>query len=130
MSLGAGCGQGVKEAGMRAAFSAYFRNQNRVAYTDDQIFLSGLPPDLADFDKQYLSTNMTDDDYFALFERTHQQCESDPSGKVRVLLSPSNAQWNSDDFLQRTKQYASSYETGGHMHLVESYYQREYVLQQ
>ena len=38
-------------------------------------------------------------------------------------------QWNSDDFLQRTKQYASNYKTGVHMHLVESFYQREYGLQ-
>ena len=122
--------RGFSDAGMRVAFSVYFRNQNRVVYTDDQIFLSGLPPDLADFTRQYLSlTNMTDDDYFALFERTHQQYGSDPSGKVRVLLSPSNVQWNSDDFLQRTKQYASNYKTGVHMHLVESFYQREYGLQ-
>jgi len=122
--------RGFLDAGMRVAFSVYFRNQNRVVYTDDQTFFSGLPPDLADFIRQYLSlTNMTDDDYFALFERTHQQYGSDPSGKVRVLLSPSNVQWNSDDFLQRTKQYASHYKTGVHMHLVESFYQREYGLQ-
>ena len=38
-------------------------------------------------------------------------------------------QWNSDDFLQRTKQYASRYKTGVHMHLVESLYQRDYGLQ-
>ena len=38
-------------------------------------------------------------------------------------------QWNSDDFLQRTKQYASRYKTGVHMHLVESLYQRNYGLQ-
>ncbi len=56
--------RGFLDAGMRASFSVYFRNQNRVVYTDDQVFLSGLPPDLADFIRQYLSlTNMTDDDY-------------------------------------------------------------------
>jgi 5-methylthioadenosine/S-adenosylhomocysteine deaminase len=118
-----------QDAGMRVAFSVYFRNQNRIVYGDDERFLAGLPVDLADSLRQHLSaTGMSADDYFALFESTYDKYGTDPSGKVQVLLSPANVQWNSDDFLQRTKEYATRYNTGIHMHLVESFYQKEYGL--
>lgn len=118
-----------RDAGMRVAFSLYYRNQNRIVYGDDERFLAGLPADLADSLRQHLSaTDVSADDYFALFESTYAKYGADPAGKVRVLLSPANVQWNSDDFLQRTKEYAARYNTGIHMHLVESFYQKEYGL--
>ena len=42
------CGEvlgGFGAAGMRTAFSVYYRGQNRVVYQDDEAFLSGLPAD-------------------------------------------------------------------------------------
>ena len=115
------------DAGMRVAFSIYLRNQNRVVYGPDRDFLDGLPADLADGLRQYLSaSSMTDADYFATFERVYRDYNSGPEGKVKVLLSPANVHWNTDDFLQRTKEYASRYNTGIHMHLMESAYQKEY----
>ena len=119
--------RGFLDAGMRVAFSSYFRNQNRVVYGDDREFMTGLPADLADGVRRYLSVaDMTDDDYFAFFADTYRQYHTDASGKIRVLLSPSNVQWNSDEFLQRTKEQAARYQTGIHMHLVESNYQKDY----
>jgi 5-methylthioadenosine/S-adenosylhomocysteine deaminase len=118
-----------QDAGMRVAFSVYYINQNRLVYSSDEQFLSGLPADLADGLRSYLSANtISADDYFAIFESTYRKYGADPSGKVRVLLSPANVQWDSDDFLQRTKEYAIRYNTGIHMHLVESFYQKEYGL--
>ena len=112
---------------MRVAFSSYLRNQNRVVYGDDREFLSGLPADLADDVRRYLSVaDMTDDDYFAFFDETHRQYHNHQSGKVRALLSPANVQWNSDEFLLRAKEHAARYQTGIHMHLVESAYQKDY----
>ena len=119
--------RGFKESGLRTAFSVYFREQNRVVYQDDEKFLANLPTDLAgDLRAHLTAMNMTEDEYFDFFERTYRKHGTDPSGKVRVLLSPSNVQWNSDHFLQRTKEYATKYKTGIHMHLVETFYQREY----
>ena len=69
---------------------------------------------------------MSDDDYFDFFEETHRRYNAHPSGKMRVLASPANVQWASDDFLQRAKEYALRYRTGIHMHLVESIYQKDY----
>ena len=117
------------DSGMRTAFSIYFRDQNRIVYDDDQRFLATLPSDLAGSVNNYLAAgNVSPDDYFSLFESIHRQYGSDPSGRVRVLLSPANVQWVSDDFLLRTKEYAARYKTGIHIHLVETFYQKEYGL--
>ena len=117
------------DSGMRTAFSVYFRGQNRVVYTDDQEFLSVLPTDLAaDVSKYLAAVDMTQSDYFDMFEKTHAKYSTDPSGRCSVLLSPSNVHWVSDDFLQMTKEYAVKYRTGIHIHLVESFYQKEYGL--
>ena len=119
--------RGFRDAGMRVAFSSYFRNQNRVVYGADGDFLAGLPADLAEGVNRHLAaTDMTDDEYFAFFRETYERYNGHESGKVRVLLSPSNVQWNTDEFLQRTRETALRYNTPIHMHLVESNYQKAY----
>lgn len=119
--------KGFLDAGMRVAFSSYLRNQNRIVYSDDADYLAGLPADLANDVRRYLvAGHMSDDDYFSFCDDMHRQYNGDPSGKVRVLLSPANVQWNSDEFLTRTKDRAAHLRTGIHMHLVESPYQKDY----
>ena len=119
--------RGFRDAGMRVAFSSYLRNRNRVVYTGDDEFLAGLPADLADDVRRYLSVaHMSDDDYFAFCDQMRREYHNHPSGKVRVLFSPANVQWNSDEFLLRCKEQAAHHQTGIHMHLVESPYQKDY----
>ena len=119
--------RGFGAAGMRTAFSVYFRDQNRIVYADDERFMSGLPSDLAAGMRKYLSSiDMSKADYFKWFEQTYNKYGSDPNGRVTVLLSPANVQWCSDDFLETTKEYAAKFQTGVHMHLMESMYQKEY----
>ena len=119
---------GFGGAGMRTAYSVYYRGQNRVVYHDDNAFLSGLPTDLAAAVRQYLVvTDLSEDDYFSFFESFRESHGVEASGGlVSVLLSPSNVQWASDDFFHRTKEYAARYGTAVHMHLVESWYQKEF----
>ena len=125
----AGVLRGFADAGMRTAFSVFFRAQNRVVYADDQQFMAGLPGDLAESLRRYLaSADLGEEDYFSLFKGLHQQYAGRPESRVSVLLSPSNVQWVSDDFLQRTKEEAARSQTAIHMHLVESLYQKEYGL--
>ena len=117
------------DSGMRTALSIYFRDQNRVVYDDEQRFIASLPAHLASGVDNYLAaSNLAADDYFTLFESIRWQYGADPSSKVRVLLSPANVQWASDDFLMRTKEYAAKNKTGIHIHLVENFYQKEYGL--
>ena len=120
--------RGFGDAGMRTAYSVYYRGQNRVVYHDDETFLSGLPADLADAVRRYLAaTEITEDEYFSFFESFRESHGPEASGGlVSVLLSPSNAQWASDDFFFRTKELATRYGAAVHMHLVESWYQKEY----
>ena len=115
------------DSGIRTAFSVYFRQRNRVVYHDDQRFMTRLPADLSASLNRYLSAvDLSEEDYFTLFDSLHAKYGQDPSSRVRVLLSPSNVQWVSDDFLQRTKEHAAERQVGVHMHLVESFYQKEY----
>ena len=88
------------DAGMRTAFSVYFRQQNRVVYADDEEFVGGLPTDLAGDLRRYLaSVDLSESDYFALFENLHRQYSEQPNSRVSLLLSPSNVPWVNDDFL-------------------------------
>ena len=120
--------RGFGDAGMRTAYSVYFRGQNRVVYQDDAAFLSSLPADLAAAVRQYLgSMDISEDDYFSFFESFRESHGAEASGGlVSLLLSPSNVQWVSDDFFFRTKEMAARYGAAVHMHLVESWYQKEY----
>ena len=121
--------RGFGDAGMRTAFSVYFRGQNRIVYEDDDAFLAGLPSDLAADVRKYLAaTAMSADDYFAMFESVHRRYAAAPPGMVSVLVSPSNVQWVSDEFLTRAKETAARRAAAIHMHLVESPYQKEYGL--
>ena len=125
------CGEvlsGFGAAGMRTAFSVYYRGQNRVVYQDDEAFLSSLPADLATGVRNYVAaTDMTESDYFSFFDSLREAHGLEASGgMVSVLLSPSNAQWASDDFFLRTKELSTRYGAAVHMHLVESWYQKEY----
>ena len=115
------------DSGLRTAFSVYIRHQNRVVYAGDEEFMAGLPSDLATSLGGFLAAGyQSADDYFALYESIHRKYGHDPAGKVKVLLSPANVQWESDEFLLRTKEYAARHRTGIHMHLAETVYQKEY----
>ena len=125
------CGEvlsGFGAAGMRTAFSVYYRGQNRVVYHDDEAFLSSLPADLATEVQGYVAaTDMSEDDYFSFFDTLRDAHGLEASGGlVSVLLSPSNTQWASDEFFLRTKELSDRYGAAVHMHLVESWYQKEY----
>ena len=122
--------RGFGDAGMRTAYSVYYRGQNRVVYQDDEVFLSGLPSDLGRAVRNFLGdTEISEDEYFSFFESFRQIHGLETSGGlVSTLLSPSNAQWASDEFFFRTKELSNRYGAAVHMHLVESWYQKEYGL--
>ena len=119
---------GFSGAGMRTAFSVYYRGQNRVVYHDDEAFLTGLPADLGDEVRRYLGvTDISEDEYFSFFESFRESHGPEATGGlVSVMLSPSNVQWVSDEFFFRTRELAGQYSAAVHMHLVESWYQKEY----
>ena len=89
--------QAYQDAGMRVAFSFSHRDQNRVAYEDDERFLATLPPDLAArISRRLVESQMSTEEYVGLFEDLSRDFGDDP--RIRVFLSPGNVQWCSDVF--------------------------------
>ena len=119
--------QAYEEAGMRVAFSVFYRERNRLVYDDDEAFLTTLPDDLATPLRDDLAASaMSSDTYLTLFRDLTEQYRG--AGRVRILLAPGNVQWCSDDFLCRVKERAQQVGTGIHIHLLESPYQKSYGL--
>lgn len=117
--------QAYQDAGMRVAFSFSHRDQNRVAYEDDEKFLATLPKGLAErISRRLVETQMSTEEYIELFEGLSRDFGDDP--RIRVFLSPGNVQWCSDGFLMASKEAAERHGTGIHIHLQESFYQKLY----
>ena len=115
------------EAGLRVAYSVAMKEQNRVVYGDDTKFLGSLPSPIADALGARLRGSLSGQGYLELFEEIRRRHGSG-GDRVRLLLSPSNVQWVSDDLFQRVAAAARRHGTGIHMHLAESAYQRAYTL--
>ena len=114
------------EAGMRVAFSVAFRSQCMVVYGNDDEFLAGLPPALAEGVRGIIrATDRPLDEYLELsrdLARRHAGSDS-----VRILLSPQNYQWADEEALGRIGDAARAAGLGIHTHLVETAYQRRYA---
>lgn len=114
-----------KDIGMRAAFSYGMRDQNRLVYQDDETFLATLPDSLADrLRPQLHAARLNLDEYQVMFKELSETYAGD--NLIKLFISPSNVQWCSDDLLMATKEMTKQYNTGIHIHLQESIYQRMY----
>jgi 5-methylthioadenosine/S-adenosylhomocysteine deaminase len=116
--------RGYRKAGLRVAYSIGMKERNLFAYGDDEQFLRGLPAPLAEDLRKRMRDSMSADEYLALFETLHARHAGD---RVRLLLSPSNLQWASDDLLMKSKRLAVRHGAGIHMHLAETRYQKQYA---
>ena len=76
------------DSGMRVAFSLIHRERNNFVYEDDELFLSTLPPELAERARSYLSANpLTRDDYLDAVGDLHSN-RSD--SRTNIFVSPHN----------------------------------------
>jgi len=113
-----------REAGLRAVFALRARNQNFLTYGDDDGFVASLPEVLRPAVRDLVTPGrISDDEFFATFERVYRRYHSD---RFRVFLGPLAPQWCSDAILQRIVRAAEEYDTGIHTHLLETRYQRLY----
>jgi cytosine/adenosine deaminase-related metal-dependent hydrolase len=118
------------DAGVRVAFAMGLFDQQYLAnYVPDDVFLSGLSRSLRKkvervFDVPNLYVDP--DEYFALFGDLSSRCGGDGS-RCQIILSPIGLQWASNALLERMASVAADYETGIHLHLFETQYQREYI---
>lgn len=111
-------------SGMRVAFSMFTRDQNHLVYEDDERFLSTLPSELADRARERINIRPTSlEEYLSATAELHSR-RIGP--RTNIFVSPHNVHWCSDEMLTAMSDLARRLETGFHVHLQETIYQRMY----
>jgi cytosine/adenosine deaminase-related metal-dependent hydrolase len=114
------------EIGMRVSYSFAMRDQNRMIYAADEVFLDLLPGHLRPSAAAYLAGfQLPLADQIAVFQALRDAWASDPLTAIQI--APSNLHWLSDAALESAARLSE--ETGApmHMHLLETPYQFEYA---
>jgi 5-methylthioadenosine/S-adenosylhomocysteine deaminase len=115
-----------QDIGMRVSYSFGMRDQNRIVYEDDNVFLARLPKDLADAARPYIAAQtFTLDENIDVFESLASLYRDTP--RVKVQLAPVNLHWCSDTAITRIAELSRKYQTPMHMHLLETPIQKEYA---
>jgi cytosine/adenosine deaminase-related metal-dependent hydrolase len=116
------------DSGIRTSYAVQVLNRNTFVYQDDEEFLPSLPPELAETLREFVGPSGQEQvpgDYFEFLEAIHEEFAG--SSRTRILLAPVNPVWCTDDLLRRARQAADSLETGLHIHLNETPFQRQYT---
>lgn len=127
MSLYEGASQilnAYEDSGMRVAFSMSTRDQNQLVYEDDEKFLATLPAEIAGRTRERLDARpISLEEYLTATAELHAG-RSAP--RTNIFVSPHNVHWCSDGMLTAMSDLARRLETGLHIHLQETIYQRMY----
>ena len=116
------------DIGMRVSYSYALRDQNRLAYENDDAFASRFPAPVADQLSAYLRAQAIPiPDHHDIFTALWEQCGRNTHARARVQLAPANLHWCSDESLDALRAWSAKYQVGMHMHLVETAYQKEYA---
>jgi 5-methylthioadenosine/S-adenosylhomocysteine deaminase len=116
------------DIGLRASYSYGFRDQNRLAYEDDDVFLASLPTDLAAglrpwFERQHIPLAVHLDWIMALVRELDQRAD----GRLRAQLAPANLHWCSDAALAAIGAASRRAALPMHLHLLETRHQKLYA---
>lgn len=117
--------EAYKKTGVRLAFSLGTRNENVLAYGEEE-FLKTLPIELRERAKVFASIpkERAANHYFDVFDQIYKKYNSD---SVRVFLGPNWVQGSTDEMLQETKHKSDS--LGGtpiHIHTLQTPVQKAY----
>lgn len=119
-----------RDIGMRVSFAFCNRDQHRLVYEDDEVFVATLPADLQDETRAALKrSHFRLEDYESEYLRPMLErfgVRGDPL--VRLWLAPINLERASDRLLTLTSEWAQKYGMGIHLHLSETVYQKEFSL--
>ena len=115
-----------EDIGMRVSYCYALRDQNRLVYQDDKLFLENLPADLRGvmtrwFDRFRMSTT----DHADLFETLLGRHSA--KRRVKIQLAPANLHWCSDAALTMLGDLSEKHDVPMHMHLVETAFQKDYA---
>ena len=116
------------DSGVRVAFSQPMRDQNYLVWGDDA-FLTALPTGLRQRAKDFIdAATVPGEDLLNLHRRAFDEYGRNQAERVRVLICPTKVTWCSDALLLESKEFAVSHNTGIHIHLQETVYEKEYGL--
>jgi 5-methylthioadenosine/S-adenosylhomocysteine deaminase len=120
--------QAYVDLGMRVSFAFCNRDQHRLVYEDDDVFVASLPHHLQHKTSAFLKRTHFDlEDYESQYLKP--MIERFGAGKqslVRIWLAPINLERSSDRLLGLTRDWAHKYGIGIHLHLSETPYQKEF----
>ena len=112
--------------GMRVSYSFAMRDQNRVLYDEDQVFLSLLPAPMRPLAARYLEGfGLGLDDQAQVFHELRRRYRG--HDRVAIQIAPANLHWLSDAGLDMAARLHDATGAPMHMHLLETPYQREYA---
>jgi len=120
--------EAYRDIGMRVSYACCTRDQHRLVYADDDVFVARLPGDMRDETAAFLKLShfhLEDfaTDYLApMIERF--SLRDDPL--VRLWLAPINLERASDRMLTLTGEWARKHGIGIHLHLSETIYQKAF----
>jgi 5-methylthioadenosine/S-adenosylhomocysteine deaminase len=116
-----------RDIGLRVSYAFCNRDQHRLVYADDDVFIASLPRDLADETAAALARShfrLEDFETEYLIPMMEHIGAQDPL--VRLWLAPINLERASDRLLGFTAEWARKYGMGIHLHLSETPYQKEF----
>lgn len=117
-----------RDLGMRVSFAMCNRDQHRLVYENDDVFVATLPPGMQDDTRAFLKRSHFrledfETEYLVPMIERHG-VRGDPL--VRLWLAPINLERASDRLLNLTSEWAQKYGMGIHLHLSETIYQKEF----
>jgi 5-methylthioadenosine/S-adenosylhomocysteine deaminase len=120
--------EAYRDLGLRVSFAMCNRDQHRLVYENDDVFVATLPEGLradtsAFLQRSHFRLEDFETEYLApMIER--YGVRGDPL--VRLWLAPINLERASDRLLTLTSRWAERYGMGIHLHLSETVYQKEF----
>ena len=119
-----------QEIGMRVSYAPMVANQNLHivgAPGDEREFAATMPGELGERFTSYMTQGYNStEEWMAALEEVAEKYGNDRYDRIRVTLAPSNVHRCSDDLLVAIKEMAAKYQTGIHIHLLESPHQKFY----
>jgi 5-methylthioadenosine/S-adenosylhomocysteine deaminase len=109
------------DAGLRVCFAVGVWDQQRIVLGPDEPFIASLPPSLRAEVRSRWGEMVGLDETLAVARELTQEARDT---RARVYLGPLAAHWCSQPLLKALKQEADRLETGIHMHLLETPYQK------
>src|SRR5688572_4478312 len=117
-----------QDIGLRVTFSMMVHDQNRLVYGPDDEFVASLPAEIApDIGAWLASLTVPLETYLELMDGLLERWGRNGSERIRFQLTPANLHWASDGTLLRLKAWAADHDTGMHIHLLETPYQKAYA---